>query len=420
MKLFVKMVTITLDIIENNESYNWYTLVDDLISYEDRLNCNYILPKDFISVADPGQSRINFFGINVRSLNAHFHSLEDLLEQMVGSETELDVIALTEIFKCDLNNELNLANYHPLISKVRPADNRGGVGLFIRKDYEIQQRADLSVFIPNVIETQFVQITKRRKSTIVGVIYRPNSPPLASVTVFINELQNILDKIDETNGEVCLLGDFNIDLLRLDNDHNVNRFLEMMVASSFLPTISKPTRVADQSATLIDQIFIKSNEVATNLKSGIILTDITDHFGIFLGIGQKEQSINKQKLLIKKRKFNEKSIESLCTLLQYTTFEEVYQANNPENAYNIFLDIFMSNYNLCFPLEEITIPKKYIKKKPWMTKGLIISSITKQNLYKKKLKQPHQYLDKYKIYCQIYYKLIKFSKNMYFKEKFNN
>ena len=47
-----------------------------------------------------------------------------------------------------------------------------------------------------------------------------------------------------------------------------------------MPVINKPTRVTKNTATAIDHIFI--NSVTTNkFKTGIIKSDISDHFPIF-------------------------------------------------------------------------------------------------------------------------------------------
>ena len=47
------------------------------------------------------------------------------------------------------------------------------------------------------------------------------------------------------------------------------------MASGFYPLINKPTRITDSSATLIDNIF--TNVHNTETKSGIWITDISDH-----------------------------------------------------------------------------------------------------------------------------------------------
>ena len=46
----------------------------------------------------------------------------------------------------------------------------------------------------------------------------------------------------------------------------------------FTPTIDKPTRVYNNSATIIDNIFTNNPEA---LKSGNLVSDISDHFSQF-------------------------------------------------------------------------------------------------------------------------------------------
>ena len=52
-----------------------------------------------------------------------------------------------------------------------------------------------------------------------------------------------------------------------------------MNANSFYPLISKPTRITDQSATLIDNIF--TNNLEKDLTSGLFYTHISDHLPLF-------------------------------------------------------------------------------------------------------------------------------------------
>ena len=52
----------------------------------------------------------------------------------------------------------------------------------------------------------------------------------------------------------------------------------MLFANNILPIITKPTRVIDHTATLIDHIYTNSVQ---NLTAGILTIDITDHLLIF-------------------------------------------------------------------------------------------------------------------------------------------
>jgi hypothetical protein len=55
-----------------------------------------------------------------------------------------------------------------------------------------------------------------------------------------------------TNVEIARI---NIDLLQSETCDIANRFSEQLFTSSFYPIITKPTRITEHTATLIDNIF---------------------------------------------------------------------------------------------------------------------------------------------------------------------
>jgi hypothetical protein len=57
---------------------------------------------------------------------------------------------------------------------------------------------------------------------------------------------------------VLLAGDYNLDLLKYCNHGPTEDFLNNLLAYSYAPTITLPTRISDTSATLIDNIFINN------------------------------------------------------------------------------------------------------------------------------------------------------------------
>ena len=78
--------------------------------------------------------------------------------------------------------------------------------------------------------------------------------------------------------------DFNVhvsDLLRkISQERNIKlQILFIICLLMFCPTISKPTRVTNYSATLIDNIITNIHEYP--IKSGILYNDISDHFPVF-------------------------------------------------------------------------------------------------------------------------------------------
>ena len=78
-----------------------------------------------------------------------------------------------------------------------------------------------------------------------------------------------------------MLGDYNINLLNTDKHAASQDFVDILFSHSFFPTITKPTRVTDKSATLIDNIFYNNYVQNTSSLTGILYTGISDHFPIF-------------------------------------------------------------------------------------------------------------------------------------------
>ena len=95
-----------------------------------------------------------------------------------------------------------------------------------------------------------------------------------------------------------------------------------MFANALYPTISKPTRVTKQTATLIENIITNIHEYS--IKSGILYNDISDHFLIFTfyELGVKRE--NEYKFFYK-HLTSSANISKLKTQLQTSNWEEVYK-----------------------------------------------------------------------------------------------
>ena len=92
-------------------------------------------------------------------------------------------------------------------------------------------------------------------------------------SLFLNTLSENL--LSEKNKEIVLLGDFNINLLKYEKDHNTADFLDQMYSNFLVPHITSPTRITSHSRTLIDNFF--STDILENAISGNIVTSICDH-----------------------------------------------------------------------------------------------------------------------------------------------
>ena len=99
--------------------------------------------------------------------------------------------------------------------------------------------------------------------------------------------------------------DHSINLLKHDVHTQTHEFIETNLDMNLLPVITKPTRVSTTSATLIDNIFV-SKRLQHCINSGVIITDISDHFPCILNVSDFNQC-SKTATKISNRKLNKKT-----------------------------------------------------------------------------------------------------------------
>ena len=83
-----------------------------------------------------------------------------------------------------------------------------------------------------------------------------------------------------------------------------------------------------------------------------------------------------------------KNIEKLNSELKNANWDDVFVDENPDSAYDTFLIILTSLINKCLPLKKVK--RKITDKSDWLTKGILIYWVQKNNLFKKLKKTPSQ------------------------------
>ena len=147
-----------------------------------------------------------------------------------------------------------------------------------------------------------------------------------------------------------------------------------LFSHAFIPLISNPTRLTSYSATLIDNIF--TNNLSQNVLNGIVVNDLSDHLPVFAYFSGKTLTHDREnKVFIHKitdenlRKFNENVSKT-----NWVSFLD----EDPNMAYNNFIDEYSRVYNVCFPLKVIKGKLLNNCSSPCITPGLL-RSINKKN-----------------------------------------
>ena len=142
---------------------------------------------------------------------------------------------------------------------MRASNHRGGgVSIFIHKSREATPYLDLQENSAN-IECIFVQLSSGQVNTVVGCIYRP---PTTNHSDFLQTLESKLSFTQRLNVDCIFCGDFNYCLYKCSTDFHTADFYNLMNTHSFTPIIHKPTRVTDNSFSIIDNIFVNNFSVA--------------------------------------------------------------------------------------------------------------------------------------------------------------
>ena len=364
--------------------------------------------------ANISKQNFSILHLNIRSLQKNFASLK---EMMLKINYNFHAICLTETWcrnkDYEKNSNFQIPNYTP-IHQPRLSKKGGGVCIFLHNSLTYKVREDLSINNSHCESITIEIINTGKMNDILSVMYRP---PAGSMEIFRQDLENHFQKINKKN--LFLTGDFNINIQEYLSNTKTKVFVELLLNNCLIPMINKPTRVTKNSATIIDQII---TNIAHNQKSetetGIIQTDISDHFPIFLTTNRTTHTIKRTSdTLILKRIINKKNINCFNNLLQTTDWIPVFESDNVDSAYNEFEKIFLLHYNIAFPKTEHRIKAKTLKS-PWMTKGLIKSSKKKQRLYQKFLKNKTLANEqKYKKYKALFEKTKSYSKRNYFSDK---
>ena len=257
----------------------------------------------------------------------------------------------------------------------------GGVSVYIHNSFNVKTRSDLSTNCRDIESLTLEIISEKTRNTIVSVLYRP---PNGHFEHFENFLTNFFLNTKDSNKNVYIAGDFSLNLL----DHSLNKkvqyYLNLIYQNSFIPTVNKPTRVTRKTSTIIDHI-LTNLFVNTNFKTFIFKIDISDHFPIcFLQPTSRPREEN-EVTYITKRVINNNAIELFKQELYKTSWDDVINNKNPNDAYNYFSHKHIILYDKYFPKQNIRIYNKDLQSL-WITRRIKKSSKHKQNLYLKFLK----------------------------------
>ena len=277
-----------------------------------------------------------------------------------------------------------------LISQGYICSTHGGLAMYLRDSFNYKT---LDIYNKSDIwEGKFIEISSNllQKNIILGNIYRPPRDITDNYNLFISQLTPVLDLLNRKNSHVVIAGDFNIDLLKINERDIVNTYFDTITSLSFFPQITLPTRLSQNRGTLIDNFLLKLTNFKHSPTTGILMSNISDHFPYFISLdcGKIFESNPKYTYI---RQNTSESYNNFQKEISTSNIFDKMNKNpntNPTENYNLLENICKHAFENNFPTKKVKFNKYKHKKSSWITRGILISMANRDKLYKEPKRLP--------------------------------
>ena len=383
----------------------------------------------FISQMPKTESIFSIFTLNIECLSAKFDKICALLQVLSDSNIYFSAIAIQETWLPEnFDYSLYTIPGYNAIHHGYTCGKKGGLITYVNERFTISKR-DLYK-TSNHWEGLIIDIMHDdlpKKITLAN-IYRPprDNNSNKSVQYFLEPMSTLIETISNENSLFFCCGDFNLDLLKLEQRSIFQEYFDMFVLKGIIPLITLPTRFSKKNATLIDQIFCKYSGISKDMHSGILVTKISDHLPCFTYIDLIKRK-HKQPKYVKIRVNTEQALDDFRNDLSESLLSENFAndlTQDPNISYDMLNSIIHSSKEKFLPIRIVKFKKYKHKISPWMTKGILKSMKAKDKLYKKLKKtnpEAHDYPlleHNFKTYCSMTQKCIRLAKSSYYHTQF--
>ena len=346
------------------------------------LDTAYYTSDEFINKArrDRINLELSIFHVNIHSLNAKHLDLCMFIDLL---DIEFDVLILSEIWSYNIEFYNNIFDGYSFYYELPKTSSVGGVGMYIRKNMFCKNRYDLHLQSSSnlQVENLWFEIRKNKRRYIIGGIYRH---PHGNIEAFSEKFELTLGKISRKKTPSVIAGDININLLQVEINKTVEKYVNILFSNNFLPVILLPTRITAVSSTLIDHIYYyqgRNNTRQLGLRTGNLLSDLSDHLPVFSFLSNVSSRINLKDRPLIRLFTNSNKLKFKHCLSNIEWSNILYNNNNVNECYNNFISAVTEHYEICFPLTRQS--RRACREKKRITKGLRICSRRKEKLFKK-------------------------------------
>ena len=169
------------------------------------------------------ENNFTVFTLNVQSLNSTCSVIQSLITDLSKDNLLFDALCFQETW-LHTNDDVGIFHCpaYNIIHKGKVCCGHGGLVIYLSNQYIHTLRSDL--YKDSIIwEGLFIDITEENiiNKITLGNIYKPpkNNSNNQNMSCFIDEITHSMHTLSKENSYSILVGDFNIDLLKLNERH---------------------------------------------------------------------------------------------------------------------------------------------------------------------------------------------------------
>jgi Reverse transcriptase (RNA-dependent DNA polymerase) len=355
-----------------------------------------------------------FISINIQSLLSKHQSLLEFVTQLVQFNVPVVAIALQEIWQIRYPEAVNIPGFK-FVYKCRSSGRGGGVGFYLKETLS-HKIVNTTEFVDSQFEHITIETVIAKKKYYLSNIYRaPNNREGDSlrdlIETYNQRLENLMISISQPHHHSLIFSDNNVNMLKLNNSQLTSEYLDTCHSNGFFLTNHKASRFQNDTVSLIDHIL--SNNLNGNMQSGSIICDLSDHLPVFFTCD--EVGFEKENNRIVARDFSYTNMTNFRDALRNISWRDVCNSQDVNESLDLFFDTFNTLFELYFPLVVKKRNRKRDKLNGFMTRGLLVSRLQKNRLYKKQILDPTRAnVDNFRIYRNLYNSVLRKSKKLYY------
>ena len=195
----------------------------------------------------------------------------------------------------------------------------------------------------------------------------------------------VISTLKETGKKnIILAGDYNINILRVNEQEFCSTFFYTLASFNLFPLITLPTRFFRHNGTLIDNFCGEYTKFTSDSVAGIFINKLSDHQPYFIIMDKKLKKIHPPKL-------TRINVQHMAAMVKVR--DEIYAADLYDKLdksaiadTNLNYDIIDYKINLAknkhMTSKLVKFKKHNYKISQWITQGILRSIIFRDNFYK--------------------------------------